>query len=118
MNLKPTNVPREDNFVPLPMCAFNTLTGMQTNEFTTVAAKLINTSTPCRWVVVYAYNTNGNTVAIGDANAKAEPITGGKVGLGEQLVQGASQRFDVVDASLLYLAVANAGDGVSYSIYT
>lgn len=110
--------PRDVNAVPLTTCATTIITGTQTNAFTTVPKKLISVATPCRRVVITAYVSNADCISIGDTNAVAEPLVGGtKVGQGEQIIQGGSTTIDVIDASMLYLAVATAGDGVSYSIY-
>lgn len=110
--------PIDGNSTRLPVCATAIITGTQTNAFTSVPKKLISTSTPCRRVVVTAYFSNADCIAIGDTNAVAEPLMGGsKVGQGEQITQGGTITIDVIDACLVYLAVATAGDGVSYSVY-
>lgn len=117
--LRPSLAPRDENFVPLQWVAASITSGNKANSSTSAPAALVSSSTPCRAVEITAFADNTDTVAIGDSSAVAEPTTGGsKAGKGRQLAKGDSVVIWVMDASLLYLAVASANDAVSFNIYS
>lgn len=119
MALKNIASPRDENFVPLPIVAVKVVSGTKTSTTVGTGVALVSTVTPCRRVVISAYSTNANTVAIGDSTVKAEnSASGTKTGKGEQLVQTSTTIIDISDASLLFLDVAVSGDGVSFNIFS
>lgn len=93
--------------------------GTKTTSGTNVAVQLIASSTPCKKVALYAYTTNSDTIAVGTSTVFAESSsTGTKTGRGEQLLQGGATSVYISDASLLWVASAAKGDGVSFVVYT
>lgn len=115
----PSETPRDANNVPSFFASGRVITaGKKISTTPGTPVNLVTASTPCRHVVIQAYIGNTGSVAIGNlSNVVAEPNSQNKTGQGEQLIQGASTISYVVDASLIYLDVANSGDGVSYAIY-
>lgn len=112
------SVPRDNNRVPLVIAANGVTSGTKTSTTPGTGVALVGSPTPCRRVVISAYSTNANTVAVGDSTVKAEnSASGTKTGKGEQLIQTSTTTIDIVDASLLFLDVAISGDGVSYNIF-
>lgn len=114
----PSITPRDANNVPAFFASgVKVISGTKTSTTPGTPVALVTASTPCHHVVISAY-LNAGFVALGDSvNTLAEPNTNNKTGLGQQLMSGASTTFYVVDASLIYLDVANSGDGVAYTIF-
>lgn len=68
--------------------------------------QLITTSTPCRWVIVVGKEANTDTIWVGGSTVAS--------GSGIPLVGLQSERFDVSDASNIWLDSEVNGEGVTF----
>lgn len=93
--------------------------GTKLTAGTNVAVQLTASSTACKKVVIYAYSVNTDTVAIGTSTVLAQPLGSNTLtGRGEQLMPAAATTVTISDISLIWLASARNGDGVSYVAYS